>query len=501
MAEKQKGFDLAAALGSVSNLDTGIEGREQLKYLDIELVQPDPDNFYSMDGLDDLAGNIELIGLQQPLRVRPDPENEGKYIIVSGHRRRAALSILVGEGKDDFRLIPCLIEGRQESAAMRKLRLIFANSSTRMLSPADMAQQAKDVEDLLYQLQEEGTEFPGRMRDHVAEACQVSKSRLARLKVIREGLTDPWKGHFEDGSLVESSAYELARLSPEIQKLTYEALTKDGKTKIKDIPTWRYSGLADVVKDLRGTHCDKNGDGKCERVDVRVETAIKDSRWADCARCCANCYKLATCKKSCAPCREIAQKKAEEAAAKKAREAQEAKEREAEEEAQREIGRKAWVRLGNAIKTANVPLDSLMELWVYSPDEDDVAEVKHRFAGETLDGNGIWMMDDHPLQSLGVEELVDLADKLGVSLDFLFCRTDEPRQVQEITKEVREWRSRGETPPTDKTIVVYAMTNDGPKYTPAVWDGFRFHAPGDPKKELTGLAQQFTRWTLLPGDE
>lgn len=33
MAEKKKGFDLAAALGGVSNLDTGMEGREQIEYI------------------------------------------------------------------------------------------------------------------------------------------------------------------------------------------------------------------------------------------------------------------------------------------------------------------------------------------------------------------------------------------------------------------------------------------------------------------------------------
>lgn len=42
--------------------------------------------------------------------------------------------------------------------------------------------------DKINELKEEGVEFPGRMRDHVAEACKVSKSKIARLKVIREGL-------------------------------------------------------------------------------------------------------------------------------------------------------------------------------------------------------------------------------------------------------------------------------------------------------------------------
>ena len=46
--------------------------------------------------------------------------------------------------------------------------------------------QLRTVHPLLYQLREEGYEFPGRMRDQVAAACKVSAPKLARLKVIRE---------------------------------------------------------------------------------------------------------------------------------------------------------------------------------------------------------------------------------------------------------------------------------------------------------------------------
>ena len=108
---------------------------------------------------------------------------------------------------------------------------------------------------------------------------------------------------------------------------------------------------------------------------------------------------------------------------------------------------------------------------------------------------------DHPLQDVDLRDVVKLADELAVSVDYLLCRTDDPREIREIKKEVREWHGRGETPPEGEIIITYDLTNDGPKYTPAVWDGRRFHAPGKPNKELNGLGQQFTKWTLLPEDE
>ena len=154
MAEKQKGFDLAAALGSVSNLDTGIEGREQIEYIDIDRLHQDERNFYELPGIPELAANIEFAGLQQPLRVRPDSEREGHYIIVSGHRRHAALSQLVQEGNEKFHQVACIVEKRSGATDevegwLQELRLIYGNSDTRRMSSADLVKQAERVGMLL----------------------------------------------------------------------------------------------------------------------------------------------------------------------------------------------------------------------------------------------------------------------------------------------------------------------------------------------------------------
>ena len=177
MAETRS-FNLAEILKDVPKLDTTGDGRKRIAYIDIARLEDDPKNFYTLSDLDSLVENIELVGLQQPLLVRPDPDAAGYFIIVSGHRRRAAIRKLVDEGREELRTIPCIVESGQESAAMQELRLIFANSSSRKLTDAEIADQADRVTALLYQLKEEGVEFPGRMRDHVAEACQVSKSKL-----------------------------------------------------------------------------------------------------------------------------------------------------------------------------------------------------------------------------------------------------------------------------------------------------------------------------------
>jgi ParB-like chromosome segregation protein Spo0J len=191
--------------------------RESSRYIDIDCLVADERNFYELSGIDALAANIELIGLQQPIRVRELSGNPGKFRIVSGHRRRAAIQKLVDEGREDLRSVHCIVETVECSEAMQELRLIYANSDTRKMSSADLSRQAERVEALLYQLKEEGFEFPGRMRDHVAQACQTTKSKLSRLKVIRENLHPTLRSEWEEGRVNDAVAYRIAKEDKRIQ--------------------------------------------------------------------------------------------------------------------------------------------------------------------------------------------------------------------------------------------------------------------------------------------
>ena len=208
-------FDIASVLKDVSGPGTG---KEQIEYIQLDQIDPDPNNFYSLEGLDDLAANIELIGLQQPLRVRPGSE-PGRYVIVSGHRRRAAILMIRDGGSGQFDGgVPCIVERGEASEALRELRLIYANSATRVMSAAEISKQAERVEMLLYTLKEEGMEFPGRMRDHVAEACQVSKTKLARLHAIRKNLLPELLFNFDHGYIGETVAYRISQEDKKTQR-------------------------------------------------------------------------------------------------------------------------------------------------------------------------------------------------------------------------------------------------------------------------------------------
>ena len=88
------------------------------------------------------------------------------------------------------------------------------------MSSADTAQQVRRIRELFTGLQDLGYQFPGKMRDHVAAAAKVSATRVARLDVIQKNLfPEELRKSWKAGILQETSAYEIARRSPEVQML------------------------------------------------------------------------------------------------------------------------------------------------------------------------------------------------------------------------------------------------------------------------------------------
>lgn len=420
------GFDLASILGDVSKLDTGLQpdGREQIEYIDLSLIDPDPNNFYEMTDIEGLAANIELLGLQQPLRVRPNPDKPGRYIVVSGHRRRAALELLVGDGKTQFAQAPCIREAGDQSAALQELRLIYANSDTRKLTSPELSKQAERVEALLYQLKGEGMDFPGRMRDHVAEACKVSKSKLARLKVIREKLDKPFYQLYEKGIIAESVAYALAQQPVEIQRAVHDYKCT-GKNGAKYLREWQVESVAETYKGITGQKC-KMG-GQCIHAGNLLEKIYDDTNsYKPCEyrKCCNECERLSSCKSACSKLKDKIQKlkSDKKAAAQQEKLAKEEKERPDIEQITR-----LWVRFGEARAAARKSVKQIIEAadMYYSKSDDEKYKGLESGGGKVTISTGLPYSYNFNLTD--ARRLVAIADCLGCSLDYLFCRTDEPR--------------------------------------------------------------------------
>lgn len=291
MAEKQKGFDLAAVLGSVPNL--GTEG--ELRELPVEDVHPNPGNFYppiDHDAMEDLQESIQANGVLEPLLVVQDGDG---YRLISGHNRLQAVRHLRLCGPDARRwaTVPCRILPPMDK--LREQTAIIEANRQRKKTPQVLQQEAEELTRLYTERKKAGEELPGRIRDRVAEALQISAARASRLAAIKTGLKIPgFQRMWKDGDINESVAYEISKLDLDQQYrlLDYHIDNHRPLT----IPTVRRFGV--IYDKLCKGACQVTGRA-CEIADQQYDTFFRGGEWTGCAGCCRNCNRRDTCATVC----------------------------------------------------------------------------------------------------------------------------------------------------------------------------------------------------------
>lgn len=223
-----KKFNLAALvpeMEAVSNSDT-----PRITMIPITELRPNGGNFYDTSNFEDLADSIELNGLLEPLCVFRRGQGTGSYVIFSGHRRYLALHLLYKKDRARWNEVPCIVFPDPHDANRETVMLIHANSTGRVLSNWEKAEQALRLKKALVAMREGGAELPGRIRDLVAEEMQMSASKLARLEAIGNNLTEVrFAKAWREGRLNESVAYELSKLPKERQKEAWDEYMRCGR--------------------------------------------------------------------------------------------------------------------------------------------------------------------------------------------------------------------------------------------------------------------------------
>lgn len=445
MAEKKKVFSISDFVKpeDVSNLDAPA-ATYQINQIPINSIQINEKNFYDTSDVGELAKSIALNGLIEPIivtRNEPIPGANGPaYRIISGHRRFSAWQTLVADDSDKYAAIPAIVRTPMNEI-MEELMLIEANRATRVMTSADTMKQAERYTDLLSKLKESGVEIPGRLRDTVAEAMNISASRLARLNVIRKGLCDEAMCMFEKNTLNESVAYELAQAPVEVQEKIFASSKEPEK-----MPAWQIEKRAGFQKKISSIKC-KDGTS-CSNQDRMLSEACKDANrynYLQCAQyggCCKDCSKLYTCSSACI---QFADKIKKQKAKEKEARANEKSLAETKKLNQITENNQQWLRLGHARCQAGATYEdvdkAMHAIQCYSlPGKTQMEKFENAECDDSYYAN--------PLNHLTAVQLAALAELYRCSADYLLGISDN------LTVYNGKWKKASEELPKNGDFVL-----------------------------------------------
>lgn len=286
--------DISSILGEqlrdVPNL--GTEG--ELRELPVEDVHPNPGNFYppiDANAMEDLQESIQANGVLEPLLVVRDGDG---YRLISGHNRLQAVRHLHLYGPDAQRwaTVPCRILPPMDK--LREQTAIIEANRQRKKTPQVLQQEAEELTRLYTERKKAGEELPGRVRDRVAEALQISAARASRLAAIKTGLKVPgFQRMWKDGDINESVAYEISKLDLDQQYRLLDYHIDGGRP--LNLSTLRRFGA--IYHKLCKGACQVTG-GSCEIADDMYDDQFWGGEW-HCAGCCACCNERDTCATVC----------------------------------------------------------------------------------------------------------------------------------------------------------------------------------------------------------
>lgn len=278
--------DVAAILGGqlakVSDSDTPV------RLIPLAQIHPNPRNFYPrVENLEDLEESIQANGLLEPLTVVPD-ESSG-YRLISGHNRFAALRRIHSAKYEDG--VPCLVLPAMDEHV--ELAAIIEANRQRVKTQALLAEEAEKLTQAYMARKRAGENLPGRIRDRVAEAMQISKTKLANLNAIRNGIKVPGiKERWERDEIPEAAALEIARLPVEAQyRLMDWVIDGHHSYSMRDVKKFAVMWGGCMHK------CPESS-GFCTNADAIYNQDYHGGEWSG-AGCCMKCLARDTCQAAC----------------------------------------------------------------------------------------------------------------------------------------------------------------------------------------------------------
>ena len=282
-------FDLSRIVGAggVSESDT------ELREIFLDKIRENPENFYPPlpeDEADALRESIQANGLLEPLLVVPDG---AIYRLVSGHNRLRALRDLRANAFGmDYKTALCRVLPAMD--ADHEITAIIEANRQRKKTPAVLQQEAEALTEVYVRRKQAGEALPGRIRDRVAEAMQVSATKLANLNAIKNGIREPeFASAWANGNISEACALEIARMDAESQHQLAVWLEDE-----------REPCALSLVREFNAISHKLDHDCKlagmpCPNARAMYKAFVRHGTWEGCCGCCSCCLRRDTCSICC----------------------------------------------------------------------------------------------------------------------------------------------------------------------------------------------------------
>lgn len=282
-------FDLSRIVGAggVSESDT------ELREIFLDKIRENPENFYPPlpeDEADALRESIQANGLLEPLLVVPDGAT---YRLVSGHNRLRALRDLRANAFGmDYKTALCRVLPAMD--ADHEITAIIEANRQRRKTPAVLQQEAEALTEVYVRRKQAGEDLPGRIRDRVAEAMQVSATKLANLNAIKNGIREPvFASAWASGNISEACALEIARMDAESQHHLAVWLEDE-----------REPCALSLVREFNAISHKLDHDCKlagmpCPNARAMYKAFVRHGTWEGCCGCCSCCLRRDTCSVCC----------------------------------------------------------------------------------------------------------------------------------------------------------------------------------------------------------
>lgn len=212
-----KGFSINDILGAGAKTAAPAGQKMQVVMLPAADIEPNPENsIYEIGDVSMLMADIAERGLRSPLEVLP--AQNGKYMLLAGHRRWTACCALTAEGVTGFEVLPCVIH-KSQGADDDLIALITSNATARELTDGERLRQYIALKQALERKKAAGS-LGGRVRDEMSRITGDGTGTLGRLNAIANNCVPEVLAMVERGEITMTRAYECSKLY-KVQQVTY----------------------------------------------------------------------------------------------------------------------------------------------------------------------------------------------------------------------------------------------------------------------------------------